>query len=108
MPNQSNWKGKERWWARYFGGDRNPLSGSNSKHTSGDMIHNTIYVEVKHRQRQAIISLYRDTAKKAKREGKIPVCCVSEKGMRGGLVVCHSDDLTAVANQRLRARKGEP
>jgi len=106
MGNTSNWKGRERKVAKYFGGDRTPLSGGNSKHTRGDVIHPQLYVECKHRKRQAVVSLWRDANEKAKQEdGKIPVCCVSEKGMHGFLLVIHCNDLQAVAAVRERVNE---
>lgn len=41
------WKQEERKVARALGGERNPLSGSNGKHTSGDVIQTPYYVDAK-------------------------------------------------------------
>lgn len=41
------WKAEERRIAKALGGERTPLSGSNSKHTSGDVIRCPFYVEAK-------------------------------------------------------------
>lgn len=87
------WKRAERVAAALFGGLRNPLSGSNSYHTSGDVIHPQLYVEVKHRKRQAVISLMRDTVAKAVKERKLPVMTVSEPNMKWSLVCIRSIDL---------------
>ena len=103
--NKSNWKGRERVFARFFGAERNPLSGMNAKHTSGDFIHPDLYGECKHRQGAAILSQFKHVVAEAKKEGKIPVMGVSEKGMHGFLIVCREEDLLILANQRLLAQK---
>lgn len=41
------WKQEERKVARVLGGERTPLSGSNSRHTSGDVIQTPYYVDAK-------------------------------------------------------------
>lgn len=42
------WKAYERRVARFFGSERTPLSGINSRHdTSSDSLHSTLYVETK-------------------------------------------------------------
>lgn len=92
------WKRAERVAAALFGGLRNPLSGSNSHHTAGDVIHPTLYVEVKHRQRQAAISLMRDTATEAKKERKLPVLVTSEPNGKWSLVCVKSCDLVKLVN----------
>jgi hypothetical protein len=44
----SNWKGYERKVAKYFGTNRTPLSGINSRHdTHSDTLHPSLYIEVK-------------------------------------------------------------
>ncbi len=98
------WKNIERKIARFFGAERNPLSGGNGKHGRSDSLHPVLFVETKYRQVHSAVTLWRDTAGKAKKEGKIPVVCLSEKGKQGFWVMCHSEDLTAVANQRTKAR----
>lgn len=46
MPEKA-WKQEERKVARALGGERTPLSGSNSRHTSGDVIDTPYYVDCK-------------------------------------------------------------
>lgn len=41
------WKQEERQVARALGGERNPLSGESSRHTSGDVIQTPLYVDCK-------------------------------------------------------------
>ena len=99
------WKAVERRLARFFGAQRNPLSGRNSKHSRSDSLHPLLYLECKHRVRHSAVTLWRDSAAKAKKENKIPVVALAEKGKRGFFLVIHSDDLLAVSNQRALARR---
>lgn len=97
---KSTWKNIERKIAAFFGTRRTPLSGGNSGHTRSDTLHDMLFVEAKYRKTHSAVALWRDTAELAKKENKIPVVCLSEKGKKGFWVVCHSSDLTAIANQR--------
>ena len=92
MPDTS-WKRAERAAAQILGGARNPLSGSTSLHTSGDVIHPALYVESKYRKRHGVASLMRSTAVLAKKEGKLPIVFLKEAGSKGGLIVVRSADL---------------
>lgn len=80
--NRSTWKATERRVAKAVGGKRNPLSGGNSLHTTGDVIHPTLYLEVKHRARFQILTLMKLVEKLAKRELKIPVLVLQETGRK--------------------------
>lgn len=102
---KSTWKNIERKIAEFFGTRRTPLSGSNSGHTRSDTLHELLFVEAKYRVKHSAVTLWRDTAELAKKENKIPVVCLSEKRKKGFWVVCHSSDLTAIANQRMEAKK---
>ena len=86
-----------------FGCRRTPLSGSNSGHTSADIIHDKLFVEHKHRAKHTLLTLFDAVKKLAKKEEKIPVVTISEKGRHGFWILCHSSQLTEVANQRQRA-----
>ena len=97
--NKSNWKGRERVFAKFFGAVRNPLSGINSKHTSGDFIHPILYGEYKHHQKMAVISLWKEVKAEARKEKKTPVLGLSQKGMKDFLVVCSYKDLKKVARE---------
>jgi hypothetical protein len=94
------WKKHERRVAKYFGVKRTPLSGSTSLHTSGDIVHDILYVEHKLRKRHAILSLFDKVKKLAIDEDKIPVVTISEPGRSGFFLLINSADLLAVANQR--------
>ena len=76
---RNTWKSFERAVASFFGGQRTPLSGGNSKHTRGDVIHDSVYVECKMRQRLATWAVWEDAAEKAALEGKTPVVCLKQK-----------------------------
>lgn len=81
MPDKP-WKQAERNVARVTGGVRTPLSGGSSGHTSGDVIHPVLYVEVKYRKRFAVVSLMEKVEKKSKKERKIPVVALQQKGKK--------------------------
>ena len=95
MPEKS-WKVCERRIAKFFGGQRNPLSGRNSKHTAGDVIHDDLFVEVKQRKKHAVIGVWDKAKKLADKEGKIPVVCLAERNRPGFWVMVHSSDLEGV------------
>ena len=69
MPDKA-WKKRERDVANYFNGKRTPLSGGNGKVTRADVIHKDLFIECKLRAKHTAISLWDDTAKLAKEEGK--------------------------------------
>ncbi|MBW1818704.1 MAG: hypothetical protein JRJ60_16300 [Deltaproteobacteria bacterium] len=87
------WKQRERQVARFFGGERNPLSGANSKHCGGDVIRDTLPIEVKLRKRHAVLSVWDKAKREATKEGKTPVVCLCEGGRPGFWVLVHSAHL---------------
>lgn len=97
------WKQAERDVSAYFGGERTPLSGGNSKQTRADVIHDELFVEVKYRKKHAVIGLWDATHALAKKEQKIPVVCLRERGRPGFWIVVHSDDLCEVGLARQAA-----
>ena len=106
MPTKT-WKNRERQIARFFGSERNPLSGGNGKHTRSDSLHEELFIESKHRKSHSLVTLYEEVKKQARAENKIPVICLSQHGKKGFWVMVKEEDLTAVANQRLIAKRGE-
>ena len=94
------WKAVERRVAKYFGTERTPLSGGNGKQTRSDTLHPVLFVETKAKKKHTAVSLWDDTAGKAKVEGKTPVVVLCEKGRTGFWVMVHSDDLSRVADAR--------
>lgn len=100
MTNSNTWKQRERDIARYFGTERTPLSGGNSRHTRSDSLHEDLFVEAKLRKKHTVISLWDETKELAKKESKIPVVVLAEKGRKGFWILTHSEDLIDVAKQR--------
>jgi hypothetical protein len=90
------WKAFERRVARFFGTERNALSGGNSKLTRSDSLHPKLFIECKQRKRFAAVRLWDDTKRLAHHENKTPVVCLSEKGRPGFWILVHSDDLTGL------------
>ena len=98
MPDKA-WKNRERLVAKFFGGMRNALSGINSKVTHSDVIHDNLFIECKLRAKHTAISLWDDTAKLAKEEGKTPVIALCEKNRPGFWVMVHSSDLAKIKKE---------
>jgi hypothetical protein len=91
------WKRIERKVASFFGTERTPLSGGNSKITRSDSLHPDLFVEVKARSAHSAVTLWRGTKKLADKEGKIPVVALAERNKKGFWIMMHSDDLIKVA-----------
>lgn len=91
------WKKRERQIATFFGTSRNPLSGSASRHSESDSLHPALFIEDKHRKKHSVVTLWDDTKKKATKEGKIPVVCLTEHNRPGFWVMVHSEDLQKVS-----------
>lgn len=94
---RNTWKSRERKIAAEFGTTRTPLSGGNSGHTRSDSLHDTLFIEVKGRQRHAAVKLYDETRELARREGKVPTLALWEPGRQGYLIVIDPRDVHAVA-----------
>ena len=100
------WKKSERRLAKRFGTTRTPLSGRGSRHTSGDIISNTLYVEHKIRKKMPFKQLLQDTEAKARREGKVALIVVRERGSPRWMAFLNLDDIPKVAEE-MKAYKGE-
>ena len=87
------WKKRERDVAGYFNGQRTPLSCGNGKITRADVIHDSLFIECKLRAKHTVVTLWDQTAKLAKLEGKTPVIALCEKNRPGFWVMVHSSDL---------------
>jgi len=96
----STWKNIERKIARFWGAERNPLSGSNSRQSSSDSLHKILYIETKYKKRHTILTLYRETEVKAKKEGKIPIICIAEKGKKGFWALIKDTDIERVITEK--------
>ena len=101
MPDKA-WKNRERLVSKFFGGIRNALSGINSKVTHSDVIHESLFIECKLRAKHTVVSLWDDTAKIAKTEGKTPVIALCEKNRPGFWIMVHSDDLKKIKDEDLK------
>lgn len=98
MPN-ATWKAIERRVAKDLGGTRNPLSGIRSGHgTHGDILHPTLYGEIKHTARAAILTLLREVQRLAKREHKMPLIVMHEKGTQNYAAVLPFSDFLIIWN----------
>ena len=95
MPDKA-WKQRERDVANFFHGQRNPLSGRWGKHTAADIIHPTLFVEVKLRKKHTAVSLWDEVKALAEKEGKTPVVCLCEKNRAGFWILVHSEDFTKI------------
>ena len=93
------WKNRERVVAKKFGSERTPLSGGNSKHTRSDTLHPRLYIECKHRKRNATINLFLDSEVKAKLENKIPLVCLTQHCVSGEFILCRLDDIKKIADE---------
>lgn len=99
MTHKETWKKIERKVAKKLGGTRNPLSGSHGKHTSGDVIHPVFYIECKYRKNLAVATIFNEVKTNAKKEKKIPILILKEKGKTGELVVLTLDDFTKLVRE---------
>lgn len=98
-----NWKAWERRIAQFFGAERTPLSGGNSKQTQSDSLHPNLFVEVKTRKNGfGLVNLWKQTKELAKKENKRPVVAVHEKGQQGFWILVHENDFDKVAEERAR------
>lgn len=93
------WKVFERVVAEFFETFRNPLSGENSRHTAGDVIHPDYLIECKYRKKLGLFSLWRRTRALAEKEGKIPILAFKERGVKGWIFAVHAGDLKRIAER---------
>ena len=97
------WKKFELDVARDFGTERNPLSGENSRHeTNSDSLHKNVYIEAKRDQKflgKILLNLLHDTVLKSKKEKKIPMIALKEKGKQGYWIMVRSNDLKSLAKE---------
>lgn len=73
MTSRGGWKSAERRIARKLGGERTPLSGENSRHTSGDAIDIPEYLEVKMQPENKSHEQLTELGKKARRRDRHPL-----------------------------------
>lgn len=99
MTHRNTWKTRERQAAALFGALRQRCSGSSGREdeSASDSTHPRLFIETKLRATWSIFGLFLATRKLARKESKIAVLCLAEKGKAGCLVVVHSDDLARFA-----------
>lgn len=101
---KSTWKRRERDIAAFFFSERTPLSGGNSKQTRSDSLSKHFFVEAKLREHYSVAELFRNTAKLAKVEGKVPVVALCEKHQEGFMLLVSKEDFPRLARMYLRQR----
>lgn len=79
MPEKA-WKRAERAVARQLGGERTPLSGKNSRHTSADGIHIEEYLEHKRRKQDPVHEHLTNLTQKARRRDRWPLISYDLQG----------------------------
>ena len=105
MTARASWKAVERAVAKAVGGFRTPLSGGNSHLTTGDVVHETLYVEVKWRKKHAALQLMHETEERAWKESKVPVVVLHEAG-NGTVYFLVSQENVAALASTLEQRRG--
>ena len=92
------WQRFEERVAALFGCRRQVLSGSSGRDdaTASDSTHPVLFIEAKFRDKHAARTLHDATRELARKEGKVPVVALCDKGRPGFLLCIHSDDLAAV------------
>lgn len=99
MTHRNTWKRRERKSAQAIGAERNIGSGSMGRadKSRSDSTHETIYLECKHRQRHAVVSLWDDAKTKAKKEGKTPIVSLTQHGRPGCWYLVKDADVEMLA-----------
>lgn len=102
MTARRTWKKFEQFVAGWFGTERTPLSGSNSKWTKSDTLHGRLYIECKLRKEASIFKLFKKIEGEAREEYKVPVLILKEKFARNedALLICRMKDLEFIAEER--------
>lgn len=98
MPD-ATWKQVERRICKKLGGTRTPLSGSNSRITAGDCIHEKYFVEIKMRSKIPFYSEFNKTAKLGKQEKRVPMMVIHEKGKPSSIVMIRLNDFIKLLNK---------
>ena len=80
--------------------------GRNDRSAS-DSTHPVLFIETKHKSKSAVRTLYDETAKKAKKEDKIPIVVQLDKNRPGTLITIMLKDLPAIAAEYAKARLAE-
>ena len=94
---KGTWKQFERDVAAFFGTKRTPLSGGNSGITRSDTRSDHFFIEAKLRAKFQLYTLFKETKVLAKKENKIPIVTIREKGKQGFLILLSPDDIHEVS-----------
>ena len=95
---RNTWKSFERQVAAFFGTERTPLSGGNSKITRSDTLHQSLFIECKQREFMAVWGLWEATKAMADKEHKVPVLALKQNHKPGFLLCVHANDLSTLSN----------
>ena len=92
------WQIFEQRVARFFGSERNPLSGSGAGLTASDSKHPAIYIEAKLRAKSPVHRLFAETERAAQKENRVPILALQEKYHAGWLLVCRPEDIHTLSS----------
>jgi hypothetical protein len=97
---KSAWTARERAAASLFGSRRQVCSGSSNRpdRSRSDSTSDVIFLETKLRQNHAAVTLYDETRKLARLEGKVCVVALATKHRAGLVLMVAPEDLRAVAD----------
>ena len=94
------WKSVERRIAKFFGTQRTPLSGQNSRHTGADILHDKLFVEIKFRSKIPFMKTFKYTIEQAKKENKTPMVVFVEKNSRTPILMCNLYDFKKIVEEK--------
>lgn len=92
---KSTWKKTERRVARFFGAERNPLSGGNSKQTRSDSLHKKLFIETKHNKDPTVWKQYKEIEEDI---DDIPILILRENNDSREMVCIHKDYFDKIAS----------
>ncbi|KKN02007.1 hypothetical protein LCGC14_1122120 [marine sediment metagenome] len=96
------WKALERRVAESLGGVRNRMSGAVDQLTAGDVVHDTLFVEIKHRSTLAAITWMKQALPLAAKEGKTALLVMHLKGDKSVYYMFRDKDAEFVCIQLLQ------
>ena len=96
------WKAFERRVAKFLGGTRNRMSGSVDQLTAGDVVHDTLYVEAKHRKTLAVDTWMTEAVDRAEDEEKAPILALHRKESKTVIYAFREEDAEFVCKEVLR------
>jgi len=94
VTHRRTWQRREGRVAALFGALRQPLSGSSGRadRTASDSTHPRLFVECKYRARHATRTVFDEVRRAARKEKKLPVLALADRGRPGFLLCVHPDD----------------